>query len=164
MLAPLGGREDVPGTAGPFTRAQPALVAEAMPIGAPQAMPVAAPPAMPTPAAQAAATPPPAPRRRAASAAAPGGAAPAGTPTRAALDDSAGSVVHSVAKYAAFCAACAEFPDRLPQTMAGYGVPDDAARAALDRQWQDRFDDDADLLTKWEELFQSFRTSLRALG
>jgi hypothetical protein len=81
-----------------------------------------------------------------------------------ALDESAGSVAHSVAKYAAFCAACAEFPARLAQTMAGYGVANEGARTQLDQLWQERFDDDPDRLAKWEELFQSFRASLRAQG
>ena len=136
MLAPLGPGPDPSGIAGPFTRVPPVAAAHAVPVAAAPPMPITAPAAMPS-------------------------AAPS---PGAALDESAGSVVHSVAKYAAFCASCAEFPDRLPQTMAGYGVPNDAARAALDQQWQDRFDDDEALLAKWEELFQSFRTSLRALG
>jgi len=76
----------------------------------------------------------------------------------------AGSVFESVARYAAFCAACAEFPDRIAQTRSGYGVTDDEARAALDGAWQDRFDDDPELLGRWEQLFGSFRRSLRAGG
>jgi hypothetical protein len=70
----------------------------------------------------------------------------------------------NVSAYAALCASCAEFPDRVLATLAGYGVRDEAARADLDEHWQDRFDDDPALLEKWEQLFAHFRASLRRRG
>jgi hypothetical protein len=45
--------------------------------------------------------------------------------------------------------------------MAGYGVHSAEERASLDQQWQDRFDDEPEILDKWEELFAHFRGSLR---
>jgi hypothetical protein len=67
-----------------------------------------------------------------------------------------------VAKYAAFCAACAAHPDRVFMTQVEYGVTSPEAREALDEDWQDRFDDDPELHAKWEKLFQHFREQLRS--
>ena len=68
---------------------------------------------------------------------------------------------NSVAKYAAFCAGCAAYPEQVDYYFAQYGVADAGARAALDEYWQDRFDDEPALQTEWEELFARFRSSLR---
>lgn len=93
-------------------------------------------------------------------AAAPEGAPPPASSRAAPAVDDGGSIYQSVAKYAAFCAACAQSPDRLADTLAGYGVRDGAERAAINQHWQDRFDDEPEVLTKWEELFAHFRRTL----
>ncbi len=85
--------------------------------------------------------PPPPPRRS---------AAPAANPQLQALQD-------HVTNYAAFCAACAAFPERAADTMRDYGIPDEATRRRIDDTWADRFDDDGDLHLQWESLFRQFR-------
>lgn len=173
--------------ADPLGRPQPAVPAMLAPVAAGSALPTApqapegftaqAPsaasvPHAPVPAgaasppvehAAAPASPPPPPHR--AVSAAPSGRAPHGgeldVAAPSAADDDAGSIHHSVAKYAAFCAACAEAPERTAETMASYGVGDADQRAALDDSWQDRFDDEPELLSRWEQLFAHFRSSLR---
>jgi len=67
----------------------------------------------------------------------------------------------TVSRYAAFCAACSAFPDRVAQTQSEYGIADEASRRALDDHWADMFDDDASLQQQWERLFQQFRANLR---
>jgi len=148
----------------------PAMPAMLAPVGTGSGQPIvpqapegftaaAQPPAVPPAAAPERPAPPPSPRPEPPAAqASPPAAAPA--PGAAAGTD-AGAIDQSVAKYAAFCAACAEFPDRLADTMAGYGIGDVAQRAALDQLWQDRFDDEPEVMSKWEELFAHFRGSFR---
>jgi len=65
-----------------------------------------------------------------------------------------------VAKYAAFCAACAVYPGRVSDTEAQYGVVGPGARCELDDTWQDRFDDDPELFAYWEKLLGQFRANL----
>ena len=67
----------------------------------------------------------------------------------------------SVAQYAAFCAACANAPERLAITMSEYGVANERVKAALDALWQDRFDDEPEQLQQWEHLFAQFRGQLK---
>ena len=67
----------------------------------------------------------------------------------------------SVASYAAFCAACANQPERVEAIQAEYGIGNAAHRATIDELWQDRFDDDAQLQQQWERLFAQFRGQLR---
>jgi hypothetical protein len=160
MLAPAGSgsaQPVVPQIPEGFTSA-PQGSSGAVPGQPPSA---AAPPDLVVPAAAAMARePPPPPLHREVALPPEPTAAPA-----AAVDQAdRGSIYQSVAKYAAFCAACAEAPDRLADTMAGYGVRDAGERAALDQLWQDRFDDEPDALDKWEELFAHFRGSLRQRG
>ena len=73
---------------------------------------------------------------------------------------SEGDIQSSVAKYAAFCAACAAHPDRVFTTQVEYGITSPQMREQLDEDWQDRFDDDAELHARWEQLFQHFRKQL----
>jgi len=169
LLAPVGagsGQPVVPVGPDGFTRAGQPPAAPAQP--ATQAsLPAEAAPFEPAAAAPHAAGPPPPPRRDPVGR--PEDAAPAGAVDGPSVhealpggaDADAGSIYQSVAKYAAFCAACAEFPERLAETLAGYGIRDAAERAAVDQAWQDRFDDEPDAMTKWEELFAHFRGSLR---
>jgi hypothetical protein len=70
----------------------------------------------------------------------------------------------TVSKYAAFCAACAAFPDRVLQTQQQYGLADATARARLDDWWANRFDDDPGLQEQWERMFSQFREQLRRQG
>jgi hypothetical protein len=85
---------------------------------------------------------------------APAPAQPPPPPQRKAKPD---SIQESVAKYAAFCAACANSPDRVFATMVEYGIASPAARDELDEMWNERFDDDARLQQQWEQLFHQFR-------
>jgi hypothetical protein len=102
----------------------------------------------PAPAPQQAAPPPP--RRSAPAQASAQPPAPAGE-----------SVETSVAKYAAFCAACAALPARMGHTMIEYGVASDAERERIDDDWQDRFDENPALHQQWERMFHQFRDQLR---
>jgi len=116
-------------------------------VVAPVAAPVAAPPQAP-PQRQ----PPPPPKRKAAPQTA---AMPAQPETPA----TGGGVHESVATYAAFCAACANQPDRVEAIQREYSLANAAHRATIDELWQDRFDDDAELQQQWEQLFAQFRAS-----
>lgn len=140
-----------------FTAARPAAAppAPAAPVAAapqvPAAPPAAAAPAQP-PAAPAA--PPPTPP--------PAGAQSAPSPTPQAEGAGGEAKVHdSVAAYASLCATCAEFPDQVADTLAGYGLSGPEQRAELDELWQDRFDDDPELLVRWEQLLSHFRSTLQ---
>lgn len=66
----------------------------------------------------------------------------------------------TLARYAAFCAACSTNPERVAVVEAEYGIHSAAQRAALDDHWQDEFDDDPALLAQWEQLCSQFRASL----
>lgn len=70
-------------------------------------------------------------------------------------------IQQSVAKYAAFCAACAAFPDRIALTQREYGIANDFQRVNIDTLWQDRFDERPDLQREWERLFAHYRDALR---
>lgn len=118
---------------------------------APTPAPQASPPPQPR-------QPPPPPQRSA-----PPAPQATQTPQAAAAPPAApaeGDIRHSVAKYASFCAACAAHPDRVFTTQVEYGITSPEMRASLDEDWQDRFDDDAELHAKWEQLFQHFRKQL----
>ncbi len=71
------------------------------------------------------------------------------------------SVKMSVAKYAAFCAACANNPDRLREIRAQYGIPTQADHDEIDEMWHERFDEDAEAQEEWEYLFKQFRDQLK---
>ena len=73
-----------------------------------------------------------------------------------------GDIRTSVAKYAAFCAACAAQPDRVFMTQVEYGITSPEARVELDETWQDRFDEDGEAHALWERLFRQFRRELGA--
>ena len=107
----------------------------------------------PQPQAPPAPQPPPPPARR----------APPPPPQRSAEPQTSdqGSIETSVAKYAAFCAACATQPERAFAIQVEYGIESPEGRARLDEMWQDRFDDDAGLHQQWERLFSQFRGQLR---
>ena len=72
-----------------------------------------------------------------------------------------GDISESVAKYAAFCAACAAAPDRVFATMVEYGISSPEMRDELDETWNERFDEDGALHKQWEQLFHSFRNQLK---
>jgi len=72
----------------------------------------------------------------------------------------ADSIEASVAKYAAFCAACAAQPDRVFATMVEYGISSPDARNELDEMWNERFDENTQLQQQWEQLFHQFRQKL----
>jgi hypothetical protein len=65
-----------------------------------------------------------------------------------------------VARYAALCAACAAYPQRIAETLREYGIASDHERTRIDAAWQDRFDDDPALQQQWERLFHQFRAQL----
>ncbi|MBI4954216.1 MAG: hypothetical protein HY908_19485 [Myxococcales bacterium] len=92
---------------------------------------------------------------------APAAAAPPAAPAPAAPPGGGSvSVYDSVARYAALCAALAVFPERRASARLEYGIADDAAHAALDDVWQERFEEDPQQLAKWEQFVASFRASL----
>ncbi len=66
----------------------------------------------------------------------------------------------TLSRYAAFCAACAAFPERVADTQHQYGIDGAAARRALDDHFGARFDADADELEQWERLVAQFRGQL----
>lgn len=70
-------------------------------------------------------------------------------------------VREDIAVYAAFCAACAEYPNHVYQTQLQYGVGSPEARTQLDQDWQDRFDDDGQLFQTWEQYVAYYRQQLR---
>jgi len=83
-------------------------------------------------------------------------------PRRTAVSGPTGAEIEtSLAKYAAFCAACAGFPDRVPDTEQQYGIVSPQHRRYVDDTWQDRMDTDPSLQEQWEELFARFRSQLR---
>jgi hypothetical protein len=120
-----------------------------IPVAKPQVM---APPVQPVQPAPPQRQPPPPPKREPAP-------QTAAMPAQPEAPAAAGGVHESVATYAAFCAACANQPERAETIQREYGIAHAAHRATIDELWQDRFDDDAELQQQWEGLFAQFRAS-----
>jgi len=62
--------------------------------------------------------------------------------------------------YASFCAELAAFTNDAAAVFAKYHVSGELARAALDHEWQTRFDAHADTKAKWQKLFDACRARL----
>lgn len=99
--------------------------------------------------------PPPPPRRHQ------GGPPPEATAAQTTQGPGLDFSAWTVSKYAAFCAACSVYPDRVQQTQHDYGIGDDACRRRLDDHWSDVFDDDGAAHQQWEQLVRQFRDNLR---
>jgi hypothetical protein len=67
-------------------------------------------------------------------------------------------------EYAALCATCGAFPDRVRETHAKFGVSNDAARRRLDEAWQRCFAEHGDLEELWRALRAQFRSWLVQYG
>ena len=67
-------------------------------------------------------------------------------------------------EYAALCATCGAFPDRVRETHAKFGVSNDAARRRLDEAWQQCFAEDGNLEELWRALRAQFRSWLVQYG
>lgn len=66
----------------------------------------------------------------------------------------------SVSRYAAFCAACSAYPERVVDTQREYGLAGHDARRALDDHFSARFDNEPELAGQWERMFAQFRGQL----
>lgn len=64
-------------------------------------------------------------------------------------------------QYAWLCAETAVFPDLAQEANRKYGVADERARGALDRQWRERFTAEPALRTAWKELLTRCKSWLR---
>jgi putative alpha-1,2-mannosidase len=62
--------------------------------------------------------------------------------------------------YASFCAELADSTNDAAAVFAKYHVSGEPARAALDQEWQTRFDAHADTKAKWQKLFDACRARL----
>jgi hypothetical protein len=62
--------------------------------------------------------------------------------------------------YATFCAERAVWPDKVGEIQTKYGVRSDAARAALDQDWQARFEAHPRTRAEWERLVAEQRAKL----
>ena len=69
-----------------------------------------------------------------------------------------------VEHYAALCALCGVFPERLTDTHARFGIEDNATRNQLDELWQTRFTKNSSLHQLWSVLFAQFRQWLTLHG
>ncbi|MEM1031714.1 MAG: hypothetical protein AAGN82_15290 [Myxococcota bacterium] len=67
------------------------------------------------------------------------------------------NIADDVDLYAAFCAACAAAPEKVFATMVQYGIGSPEMRGQLDEMWQERFDDDAALQRRWEQVYRHYR-------
>jgi hypothetical protein len=63
--------------------------------------------------------------------------------------------------YASFCAELAVFPDKAAEVEKKYKIRSDAARAALDQDWQVRFDAHPETRTQWQGLVAHYREWLQ---
>jgi hypothetical protein len=63
--------------------------------------------------------------------------------------------------YASFCAELAVFPDQTPAVLSKYRVESDAARAALDQEWQARFAANPDTAAEHQALVVEYQEWLR---
>ncbi len=67
----------------------------------------------------------------------------------------------SLERYAAFCAECATFPERIRQLRVEYGLRNEDAHERLDEWWQKRFDNKPAMRQQWEALCDEFTRALR---
>jgi hypothetical protein len=74
------------------------------------------------------------------------------SPAQPVQSSAALAAASSVVAYAALCARCAAFPDRVAATQLEYGIGSVLERCSIDEHWQDRFDEDPALHREWERL------------
>ena len=70
--------------------------------------------------------------------------------------EAAGEPAMTLPRYAAMCASCRAFPERVAETHAKFGIQGQAARLALDEAWRGRFEADPRL----EELYRALLTRM----
>lgn len=59
--------------------------------------------------------------------------------------------------YASLCAELAVFPAKSAEILKRYNIADDAARAAVDKDWQTRLDAHPATKAEWQQLFTAYR-------
>ena len=85
------------------------------------------------------------------------------TETTAPFDNKALTAM-PVERYAALCALCGVFPERLTETHARFGIEDNDTRQKLDALWHGRFSKNTSLHQLWGVLFAQFRQWLPLYG
>jgi hypothetical protein len=70
--------------------------------------------------------------------------------------------VLSIEQYAAFCVEVWLHPKRTSETLARYGVRDDASRLALDAAWAERFGREPETEEQWRALCAHYREWFRS--
>jgi hypothetical protein len=66
--------------------------------------------------------------------------------------------------YAAYCAERGVYPDKADEIQTKYGIRDDAARIALFKDWQARFEKYPATRAEWERLVAEQRERLLGQG